>query len=132
MFPRLFFFKSNNFTKSAKIFFSTNSSKSNLPVVMNKKAQSKSNKKSDPDLGLLIKKYLSKDLANPTHTVNIKIINYIDKLEKLPDGQTLNLHLSGKEMDKMITYVKNNLNKEFSDIVFYSWKQFYSWFKIKE
>ncbi len=130
MFPRLVFIKSNNLTKPAKVFFSTNSSKSNLPVVMNHK--SKSNKKSDPDLGLLIKKYLSKDLANPTHSVNVKIIKYIDKLEKLPDGQSLSLHLSGKEMDNLITYISNNLNKELSDIVFYSWKQFYSWFKIKD
>ncbi len=130
MFPRLLFIKSNNLTKPAKIFFSTNSSQPNLPVLINKNAQS--NNESDPELGLLIKKYLSKDLGNPTNTVNIKIINYIDKLEKLPDGQSLNLHLSGEEMDKLITYVKNNLNKELSDIVFYSWKQFHSWLNIKE
>ncbi len=71
-------------------------------------------------------------MVNPAHSANVKIIKYIDKLEKLPDGQSLSLHLSGKEMDNLITYISNNLNKELSDIVFYSWKQFYSWFKIKE
>lgn len=139
MFSRYVFLNSCT-TKSTKLFFSSQSPNRNLPVVINKE-QTNTNNKSDPDLGLLIKKYLSKNLVNPinptntansTNTVNIKIINFINKLEKLPDGQSLNLHLSRKEMENLIIYVKNNLNKELSDIVFISCKQLYSWLKTKK
>jgi hypothetical protein len=137
---RLIFINSNKlakFTRTTKCFLSSQPPNKNLPVVINKE-QTNTNNESDPDLGLLIKKYLSKGLvnptntANPTDTVNIKIINFINNLEKLPNGQSLNLHLSGKEMENLIIYVKNNLNKELSYIVFISCKQLYSWLKTKE
>ncbi len=125
MFSRYVFLTSNNLTtKSAKLFFSSQPQNTNLPVVIKQP-----NDKSDPDLGLLIKKYLSKDLTNPANSANVKIIKYIDKLEKLPNGKSLSLHLKGKEMENLISYVKNNLNQELSYILFISCKQFYSWLK---
>lgn len=96
----------------------------------NKLAQSQlvplRNEEKDPDLTMLIRKYLS------TYPGKQKIIDYMDEVEhydKNPDlhrSEKFVLELKNEEVTKLFSFILNNLNRNLCDIIFYSFKAIYN------